>query len=266
MRPHPAFFTAAFMLSSTVALANPRALPFTYPSESLAKGAMEMEQYVDLTPVKTIDTTGAKTWTPAFKLTTEYEYGITDRLELGLYLQFSNNPGDGTGIAPLSFDGVKQRLRYRLAAPGQWPVDLSLYLELAELRNEFEIEAKVNLQRRVGRVRFMLNLWAEREFYYDGQGEWAINPTGGVTWQIHPIFHFGLEYWMRAEFGRATADPATAFNASAHEFVGPAALLQFGRFWWSTGAYVRLDGLHDPLPIGALYGHVWVRTIIGLDI
>ena len=267
----------AALLPSGASRANPRALPFTYPSESLPKGASEVEQYTDLTPVKAYTGGSTPSWTLNYTLTTEFEHGITNRLELGLYLALQSDTGSGSGSAnsPLTFSGIKQRLRYRFAAPGQWPVDVAVYLELAELSNEVELEGKLNLQRRVGPVRFMVNLWAEHEFYYNGMQEWVLNPTAGVTAQIRPMFHLGFEYWMHAEVGRtggpalapsAMLDAATVANTNAHSYLGPAMLLQFGRFWWSTGAYLRLDGIHDPLPVGALYGHFWIRTIIGLDI
>lgn len=259
------------LANARAAYANPRTLPFTYPSESLPKGGFELEQYFDLTPVKFNDSTGTKggVWSTKYVITTEYEYGITDRLELGLYLEFANDTGTGGSSAPPAlFDGIKQRLRYRLAAPGRWPVDVAFYLETAEFYNEFELEGKVILQRRVGPVAFMVNLWAEREFYYNGIGEWVLNPTAGVTWQLHPMFHLGLEYWMHAELGGpATTDPVTRANQDAHHYLGPAAMLQFRRFWWTTGVYARLDDIAEntrSLP-GELYGHFWVRTMLGLD-
>src|SRR4051794_5607646 len=102
------------LLASVAASANPRPLAMTYPFETLPKGSTEVEQIVDLTPVKAFDTSGAEQTILRSILTTEFEHGLTDRLELGLYFQFSNDPGSGTGDAPLRFDGIKQRLRWRL--------------------------------------------------------------------------------------------------------------------------------------------------------
>ncbi len=257
---------SAALLSASLAFANPHELPYTYTTESLPKGALEVEQYADLTPVSYVNTTGAKVFTLRSILTTEFEYGISNKLELGLYFQMSNDPADPSGSAPFGFDGIKQRLRYRLAAPGKWPVDVGFYLEIAELRNEFELEWKVLLQRRVGPVGFMVNLWAEHESYYDNHQEWVINPTAGVTWQIHPVFHLGLEFWMHAEWGTTTKDAITNFNNSPHYMLGPAVMFEFGRFWWSTGAYVRLDGLDEGIGLGSQWGHVWIRTMLGIEI
>ena len=246
------FHLAAVLLLSTLpALANPRALPFTYPYESLSKGDLEIEQFVDLTPVQSIDADAVKHWTANFQLITEVEYGLTDKLELGLYFQFVSEPGE----APLIFDGIKQRLRYRLAEQGDWPVDVSLYAEVAEMHDEVEVELKVNLQRRFGRAKVMVNLWGEREFHYDGTGAWILNPTAGVTFEVRPWFHLGVEYWMRAEV-----------DADTHHFVGPAFSVQFKKLWWTVAPYLRLDGLGTAIPFNDPFGRFWIRSVIGLNL
>ena len=54
------------------------------------------------------------------------------------------------------------------------------------------------------------------------------------------------------------------FNMGPHVFVGPAFLANFGRLWWSTGAYLRVTDLDRASALGDEFGRVWVRTIIGL--
>lgn len=256
-------FTLA-LLSPVAAQATPRALPYTYPYGTLQRGALELEQYADLTPVRTLDTTGAINYTSRGILTTELEYGLLDRLELGLYVQLSDDPGSGTGDSPLHFDGLKQRLRLRLAEAGEWPVDVALYGELAELRTEFEIEAKVILEKRVGRFQLLTNLWAEYELYYAGRREWVLNPTAGASFEITPAVHLGAEYWMRGEFGGGA--PAGAFNPAVHHYVGPALLMHFNRFWWVVAPYLRLDSWSRPSQLGDQFGRVWVRAIVGIEL
>jgi hypothetical protein len=241
----------AILLLSLPAIANPRALPFTYPYETLPQGELELEQFVDVTPVESVNAAEEHAWSANFRLISEIEYGLTDKLELGLYFQFISEPGE----APLIFDGIKQRLRYRLAEQGEWPVDVSIYGEIAEMFDELELELKLNLQRRIGPARLMVNLWGEREFHYDGTGAWVLNPTGGVTFQIAPWLHLGAEYWMRAELGEFT-----------HHFLGPAVSIQFRKLWWTTAAYLRLDGLGGAIAPGDAFGRIWVRTVIGLNL
>lgn len=255
-------------LAPALARANPHALPYSYPYATLAAGEAEVEQYVDLTPVPATDPTGVRgdpVATPFAVLVTEVEYGITDKLEAGLYFQGTSNPALGTGAGiPFSFDGVKQRLRYRIAEPGVLPVDLSVYGELAELSTEVELEAKLNLEKRVGRLQLLVNLWGEREFYYSGRSEWVANPTAGGSFEITPAVHLGLEYWMHAEFAPDIA--ANAFNPAPHHYVGPALLLQGNKFWWAVAPYVRLDDWSRPGAVGDQYGRFWVRAILGIEL
>jgi hypothetical protein len=239
----------------------------------LPAGGLEVEQFVDFTPVPAIAAgSGAPTTLLRGILTTELEYGLADRLELGLYFQFSNNPGSATGEAPtvpIAFDGLKQRLRWGLAPPGEWPVDVALYGEVGEFQNEIELEAKVILQRRIGRVRLMVNLWAEREIYFSGRQEWVLNPTAGASWEVTPWLHLGAEYWLHSELGGGTVpgdNTLSAFNTQTHHYIGPAVLLQFHKLWWSVAPYVRLDDLSRKAQLGDLFGPLWVRTVIGLDL
>src|SRR5205085_12229253 len=128
-------------------------------------------------------------------------------------------PGeDFASVAQLpSGNGAKQRLRYRLADPGAWPIDVALYGEVAENEREIELEAKIILQRRFGRVRLISNLWAEQELYFNGGSELILNPTLGVTAELSPAYHLGAESWMRVEdFGESGQ-----FNAGPHVFLGP---------------------------------------------
>jgi len=54
--------------------------------ETLPKGSVELEQYADYTPLKLQNPVGASVLYGASQFQTEFEYGITDRLELGLYV------------------------------------------------------------------------------------------------------------------------------------------------------------------------------------
>lgn len=257
-----------FALGIRNAAANPRPLPYTYPSEMLQQGGFEIEQSVDFTPVPAPSETGAPTTLLQGTLITELEYGLLDNLELGLYFQFSDNAAYSTGTpeVPVQFDGIKQRLRWGLARPGEWPIDVELYGEVAEFQNELELEGKVILQRRFGHVRLMLNLWAEREFYFIGNQEWVLNPTGGVAWEVKPWINLGIEYWMHAELGATQAVAGiTPFNQAAHSYIGPAIMMQFHHLWWSVAPYVRLDNIGRAAQEGDQYGEFWIRTVIGID-
>src|SRR3982751_1034913 len=87
---------AAFIvLTPAIAAANPRSLPFTYTTETLPAGAVEIEQFVDMVTLRAISPSSseAETYMPsAFQ--TEIEIGLADRLELGLYLTYVPDLGE----------------------------------------------------------------------------------------------------------------------------------------------------------------------------
>lgn len=249
-------------------LANPRALPFTYPYETLMKGDFEVEQFVDITPSVALSTSsGAPSNLALFLFNTEFEYGLTNRLELGLYFQLAPSVGDGfAGAGAIGTTAVKQRLRYRIAREGELPLDISVYGELAETDREIEIEAKLNLQKRIGALKVMSNLWAEYELYFDGKREWVVNPTLGATYQLMPELHLGVESWLRAEFPENVALSARPYGLGPHVFVGPAVMANFGKLWFSLGTYFRVSDVDRPVQVGDSFGRVWVRAVTGVEL
>jgi hypothetical protein len=253
---------------SLVAAATPKFNPFTYTYDTLAEDEVELEQYADVVPLKAQNAgSGAPQWYAGTQFQTEFEYGVTDRLELGLYVAYAPpGPADLTGTAVLiEGTGVKQRLRYRFVDEGVWPIDVAVYGEVVENDREIELEGKVILQKRLGRLRALVNLWAEREFYFVNRREWVINPTAALSYQVTPSIFPGVEGWMRVEWPDPSIHPRP-FNLGPVEYVGPTMSFNFGRFWWTTGAYVRLNRAFRSLDPGDAYGNVWFRTIVGIEL
>ncbi len=262
--------TVSLIVVGSVAHATPKPLPFSYGADTNPKGQGEVEQYVDLVPVFAINNaTGAVVRYLTSQLQTEVEYGLTNRVELGLYVTLSPQAA-GFDVPPtVEHNGSKQRLRWRLADQGDWPIDVALYGEVAENDQEIELEAKVILERRFGNLRLLANAWVEYELYFNGAREWVFNPTAGFTYQITPNVFPGLEYWMRAEVATDGHD----FNAGPHHYIGPTLRLSFGNFFWTTGLYARVsdvgrvvtyEGHPFPLMPGQdAFGPIWFRSLVG---
>ncbi|HXN30855.1 MAG TPA: hypothetical protein VN894_03295 [Polyangiaceae bacterium] len=248
--------------------ATPRPLPFTYTTETLGQGELEVEQYADLSPLKAADGNGNPTFFAGMQFQTEFEYGITDRLELGLYVVYVPTPPEYTQVGSMTeTTGVKERLRYVFADPGAWPIDVGVYGELVEGQTELELEAKILLQRRIGKLRLDTNLWAEAEYEltYVPQKDIVLNPTFGATYEVTPSLHVGAETWMRVEFPSPAPHPRIYADGPA-AYAGPAVLLSFGKLWWSTGLYGRITDVGHTMLEGEPYGPFWARTIIGLQL
>jgi len=260
----------AVVLIAGAAGANPRPLPFTYPTDSLAKGAVEIEQYVDLALLRAISPSSTRSqWYLPSAFQTELEIGLAERLELGLYLTFVPDPGEqlaSKALFPGQGNGLKQRLRYLLANPGAWPIDVGVYGELVENEREIELEAKLLLQRRFGRVRIAANLSAEYELYFSDQREIVLDPSAGVTYEIAPSLHVGLDSWLRSEYPRNPPPPTRTFGLGPQAYLGPAVMMNFGKLWWAFAAYARItDTSHDLQP-GEPYGPLYLRSLIGYDL
>ena len=256
------------------ATANPRPLPFSYPYVTLPEGSLEVEQYIDLIPVRVArelpDGTLEGVTSVRSQLTTEIEYAITDRLEVGLYFAFRQGASAGTPF--LRFQGLKQRARYRFAEVGEWPVDVGIYLEIAEFHDELEFEEKILLSRSFGGITMVANLWIEQEWYFQtGDTKYIYNPTVGGSTDLLPWLQVGAEYWARGRFDSTDGDLIGATGSTdaptrTLHYAGPTVLVQAEKVWLSVGAYARLDNLGTAPIVNDPYGKLWVRAIVGIDL
>jgi hypothetical protein len=269
----------ALVVMTSAAHANPRALPFTYTTDTLAPGQVEFEQTVDLVPLNGVTANGAPGAYLASQFLTEFEIGVAPRLELALYLTFVPTVGanvlepQSQAIMPEG-NGSKQRIRYTLADPGLWPIDVGVYGELSENEHELEFEGKVLLQRRFGALRVAANLWAEYELYFarqaDGsiQRDVVINPTLGATYEITPKVSVGIDSWLRGEYptNQDMAPATRPFALGPEYYVGPALMMSFGKIWWTAAMYVRATDFDETPPVGSYFGRVWFRSMFGYNL
>lgn len=254
-----------------IATANPRALPFTYTTDTLGAGQVEIEQFVDLSPRKAL-TAGSSTsgeWFLPSAFQTEIEIGLAERLELGLYMTFVPSVGEGyqavgefRGVA----NGVKQRLRYVFADLGEWPVDVGVYGEITENEKEIELEGKLLLQRRFGDVRIAANLSSEYELYFSHERTVVLNPSLGVTYEATAKLHLGVDAFLNGEYPLHPRPVARTFELGPEAYVGPAVMVNFGKLWWGVGAYLRVTDTGHTLQPGEPYGPLYVRTMLGYNL
>jgi hypothetical protein len=251
------------------ARATPRSLPFTYPVHTLPAGTAELEQYIDFVPTRVLrekpDGTVEGVMSHRYVLQTEFEYGITDRLEAAFYLVFRQAAAAGGGL--LEFQGTKQRLRYRLLSEADAPFGLTGYFEIATFHDEIEFEEKLIFGRRFGYVELLGSLWVEQEYYFQQKETKLIyNPTLGLTYEFSPHFVAGLEYWVRGRFDKDNAVASSDAPTRTHHYLGPTLLLQGKTMWLSLGAYLGLNAVGKGFEVNAAYGPVWVRALLGVDL
>lgn len=257
------------LLTAGSASANPRPLAFTYGADLQPPGALELEQYVDVVPVRVAredPVTGLAEGVTShrYSIETELEYGVTDWLEASFYMVWRQ--GASATTPALRFQGVKQRVRIRPFSPGSLPVDLALYLEVAEFHDELELEQKLIIARSFDRLKVAVDLWIEEEIYFQiDETKLVFAPTAGATYELDPHLLVGLEYWMRAPLGRS-GDAVADVPASTHHYAGPNVMLQGGPVWLTTAVYLRLDDLDRNLGLDDPFGRVWVRFVLGVGL
>jgi hypothetical protein len=199
------------------------------------------------------------------ELTTELEYGITNRLEFGFYFAFEQA---ASATAPyFQFQGIKQRLRYELSEQPCWPLGVGLYVEVGEFHDEIELEQKILLSRRFGRIGLGANLWVEQEYYFqENTWKFVYNPTFGAYYEFLPQFSLGAEYWIRGRFDEPSAaeEASSDLPTTTRHYAGPTVLVQAGEHFLSLGSYLRFDHLTESLAIGDPSGRVWFRLLIGI--
>jgi hypothetical protein len=258
------------LAATSVASANPRALPFTYTTDTLPPGAVELEQYVDLTPLRAISPATSKpAWYLPSAFQTELEIGLMDRLEIGLYATFVPDFGESlasTATFAGAGTGLKQRLRYAFADPEAWPIDVGVYGEVGESEREVELEAKLLLHKRFDRLRVAVNLSSEYELYYSSQRDLVLNPSAGATYEFSPKIHLGIDSWLRAEYPQHPKPARRTFGLGPQAYVGPAMMFNFGKVWWTLAVYGRVTQVSHDLVPGEPYGPIWVRSLIGYDL
>jgi hypothetical protein len=259
---------------TSTAHANSRALPFTYTTDTLAPGQAEVEETVDLTPLRGLTANGAPTTYLSQTFQTEIEIGVAERLELALYFTFAPTyPNISDPAVMPEATGIKQRIRYILATPGEWPIDVGFYGETSENDHEFELEGKILLQKRFDKLRVAANVWAEYELYFekdattgDHQRDVVLNPTLGATYEISPMFSIGIDSWLRGEYPTNPAPATRTFGLGPEYYIGPALMLSFEKVWWSFAAYARVTDTDHAMQPGEPYGKVWFRTMVGYNL
>jgi len=248
------FVTTAAALTLT-ASAYERRFGYSYETNTMPKGGLEIENW------GTWKHTGVpgESHLNTFQFRHELEYGITDRLQLGVYLFDWQYNGRDEEHHHARWEHSGAELIYQLSNPNTSWLGSAVYLETLVGENSFELEGKLLLQKNLGKdFRAVANLileaeWEGEEFsrYDEAEGEFAY--TLGVSYDLNKHFSVG------AEFLHELPMPEWQTNRDPwHMFVGPNASLRFGKFFATATALFQVTN-HEGEP------DVQVRLITGFD-
>jgi hypothetical protein len=187
---------AALLALATLALAgraeaNDRRFTYTYQTPVLAPGAVELEVWNTLR-------TGRETFYRRLDGRAELELGLAEWLQGALYLNWSARAGarQGALVSESALTGLSFEWKASLLDPVADPVGLGLYLEPGLGPTEQSLEAKVLLDKRVGRLLLALNLSGEIEWVREAgssEREGALEVDLGATYRLAERLFLGLE-------------------------------------------------------------------------
>lgn len=183
-------------LTLTEAGAAERRFSYSYETTTAPVGTWEYEQWMTWKHYSNKD---------RFDFRHELEYGITDRLQLGIYLadwRYENVDG-GDSKADYKSSGLE--LIYQLTDPNKSAFGSALYGEVLVGDEKIELEGKLLLQKNIGPLVLVYNAVLEAEWEGDSLdnldesvGVWE--NTFGASYQINPSFFVGVEAVHEIEF------------------------------------------------------------------
>jgi hypothetical protein len=175
--------------------ATDRLFTYSYEPETMPQGAMEFEQWVTLRAgrTKNIGEENYNRW----DIREEFEYGVTDRYTLALYLNTkaeSFRDSMGNDQSDFSWEGISLENIYNVLNPATHPVGLSFYVEGTYSGSEAEIEEKIIIGQRHGDWKWALNLINETEWEDNlSEIEGKVEATAGIARHLGKNWALGLE-------------------------------------------------------------------------
>lgn len=197
MQSLPLLTAAAFTVATTFyASAGDRRFAFSYEADTAPAGSHEFEQWVTWKGRKASNHDFSE-----FTFREEFEFGLTDRLQLGIYL-FDWKVLNGTMNDGTSFKDTGIELIYNLTDPTTDFIGSALYGEVVWGQDIFKLEGKVLLQKNIGKWMFAYNTIIEAAWegddYEEENGAWE--NTFGISYQINPSISVGVEALHEVEF------------------------------------------------------------------
>ncbi len=142
---------------------------------------------------------GRDTFYSALKQQIEFETGLGDGVQTSLYLNFAQelvqDPSGGVQQSggPL-LDGVSNEWKFKLADCVADPLGAGFYLEPEFEPDDFELEMKLLLDKRMGSWLWVFNLLAAPAFdYADRGGSFLLRPSMGLGCFLSDSVFIGIE-------------------------------------------------------------------------
>lgn len=219
LRLVPAALALALVASALPTSAGQRKFAYSYEATTAPKGAIEIENWVTW---KTRGTADGRV--DRFDFRHELEFGLTDRLQLGLYLadwRHESTPGG----SETTYQHSGAELIWNLTNPTTSFLGTALYGEVLVGEDVVKLEGKLLLQKNIGPVILAYNAIIEAEWEGDDLDEktGVFGQTFGASYAISRSFSAGIEALHEIEFADWGKGSASVVS------VGPNVSFQVGR-------------------------------------
>lgn len=221
----------AAVASSDVS-ADDRRFTYTYEATTSPKGSWEFEQWLTWKGYHDGD---------IFDFRHELEYGITDNLQIGLYLSDWSLSVPDHGSKKADWESAGAEVIYNLSDPTKDFIGSALYGEVAVGPEKFALEGKLLLQKNFGPLTLAYNFVLEAEWEGESYGEevGVIENTLGLSYQVSPSFFIGAEATHEVEFEGWS-------DAGEHVvYVGPNISFRKGNFFATITGLFEATGIED---------------------
>ena len=228
--------TVALALSATSVSADERHFANVYETSTAAKGSIELENWVTW-EARRGNGDNSNLW----KFRHEVEYGITDNLQLGIYLANWTLRNDADHRNTTRYESAAAELIYRMSNPTTDLLGSALYLEIEGGHDLFAIETKLLLQKNFGPVVVAWNGELKAEWSGHGLNERTgkLEQSFGVSYQFTPRFSAGAELVHEVSFEDwSKSGPHVVF-------AGPNVSWRFGRGYITAATLFQCTNVAD---------------------
>jgi hypothetical protein len=237
------------MLLSLNTFAQDRLFTYTYQSAVLTKGQREIEVWNTFH-------WGRVDYYRAFKHRLEFEIGLTNRLQTAFYLNmqtetslFSETVQNGSTFSVMSSlrsgndFSFSNEWKYKISDPVANAIGAGLYGEIGISGREIELEAKILLDKKIGRTFHAFNLVLEPEFETEIENgeveqemEFSFEEDYGLMVMLNNSWHVGLE---ARNFNKY--DDGLLYSIL---FAGPGFSYSSSNFWLNFTVMPQVAGLY----------------------
>lgn len=230
-------------LTCSPLLAGERRFTYVYETTTAAKGEVEIENWATW---KTGNNDEGERGNE-FDFRHEIEFGVTDHLQLGLYVvdwTVLDKVAGGEKGAHAVYDDSALEAIYNLTNPVTDLLGSALYGEIQVGDLKFALESKLLLQKNFGPFVIAYNASFEAEWEGERFGSFEerhaeFQQTLGASYQISPNFLLGGEFLHEITF------PEWSEAEDSVVYVGPNASFRYDRYYLTATAMIQATAITE---------------------